>query len=88
LCDGGIGALSEAGSRRAHANQRNWRVMAQLLYAMYPQFKETVPKELQDKFETAFVAMIDATLAAEGVPFGYEEQRGARINRSGNPVMK
>ena len=32
-----------------NAKQRYWRVMAQLLYAMYPQFKETLPKERQEQ---------------------------------------
>ncbi len=71
-----------------NAKQRYWRVMAQLLYAMYPQFKEALPKERQDKFEAEFTALIDATLAAEGVPYGYEQLRDATINRSGNPMMK
>ena len=71
-----------------NAKQRYWRVMAQLLYAMYPQYKEDVPKERQDKFETEFIAAVDATLAAEGVPYGYEQLRDATINRSGNPVFK
>jgi hypothetical protein len=70
-----------------NAKQRYWRVMAQLLYAMLPQFKEAAPKERQDQFETEFAAMIDATLAAEGVAHGYEQLRGATINGSGNPVF-
>ena len=52
------------------------------------QFKETLPKERQDKFDAEFTAMIDAALAAEGVPYGYELLRGATINRSGNPIVK
>ena len=71
-----------------NAKQRYWRVMALLLYAMYPQFEDAAPKDRQDQFEAEFVAAVDATLAAEGVPHGYEELRGATLNGSGALVFK
>jgi hypothetical protein len=86
--DGMLANMRQQAPAGEKAKIRYWRGMAQLLYAMFPEFKKDLPADRQETFEDEFTATIDAVLVGEGVPYGYEQLRHAMFNRSGTLVIQ
>jgi hypothetical protein len=66
---------------------RYWRSMVLALDVLCPEFKEAVPRGARDGFKERFAAAIEATLSAEGVPYGYEQIRIGMFKDSGEFVL-
>jgi hypothetical protein len=81
--DGMLANMRRQAPGAPKAKVRYWRVMAQLLFALRPEFQSAMPADRRSAFESEFTREIDAVLVGEGVPYGYAQLRAATLNGSG-----